>query len=79
MPKKKSASLTLVLSPQSAAAFDVVFGFYTATAVFLLLLGLGSALAAASPAFLEAFQDAAVSGSRFAPVSTVVVATAPLA
>jgi len=79
MPKKKSASLTLVLSPQSAAAFDVVFGFYTATAVFLLLLGLGSALAAASPAFLEAFQDAAVSGSRFAPVWTVVVATAPLA
>src|SRR2546428_2027041 len=78
MAKKKYASLTLVLSPQSAAAFDVVFGLYTAIAVFLLLLGLGSALAAGSPAILEAFQDAAVSGSRFAPVWTIVVATAPL-
>jgi hypothetical protein len=78
MAKKKSAGLTLVLSPQSAAAFDAVFGLYMATAVFLLLLGLGSALAAASPAILEAFQDAAVSGSPFAPVWTVVVATAPL-
>jgi hypothetical protein len=78
MPKKKSPGGRLVISAQSAAAFDVVFGLYTATAVFLLLLGLGSALAAASPAILEAFQDAAVSGSRFAPVWTVVVATVPL-
>jgi hypothetical protein len=78
MATKKVANLTLVLSPQSAAAFDVVFGLYTATAVFLLLLGLGSAMAASSAAILEAFQDAAVSGSRFAPVWTVVVATVPL-
>ena len=54
MAKKNSARL--VLSPQSAAVFDVVFGLYTATAVFLLLLGLGSALAAASATILEAFQ-----------------------
>jgi hypothetical protein len=78
MPKNQSPGSSLLISAQSAAAFDVVFGLYTATAVFLLLLGLGSALAAASPAIVEAFQDAAVSGSRFAPVWTVVVATAPL-
>jgi hypothetical protein len=78
MPMKHSPGRRLVLSAQSAAAFDVVFGLYTATAAFLLLLGLGSALAATSPAILEAFQDAAMSGSRFAPLWTMVVATAPL-
>ena len=50
----------------------------TAAAVFLLLVGLGSALAAASPAITEALQDAALSGSRFAPVWKIVVQTAPL-
>jgi hypothetical protein len=68
----------LVFSRRSAAAFYVVFGLYTAAAVFLLLLGLGSALAAASPTILDAFQDGALSGSRFAPVWTIVVQTAPL-
>ena len=66
MPKEPSGG-TLVFSPRSAAAFYAVFGLYTAAAVFLLLLGLGSALAAASPAILDAFQDGALSGSRFAP------------
>src|SRR5437667_6190353 len=77
MPKEPSGG-TLVFSPRSAAAFYAVFGLYTAAAVFLLLLGLGSALAAASPAILDAFQDGALSGSRFAPVWTIVVQTAPL-
>ena len=78
MAKNKFAGLGLVLSPRSAAAFDLVFGLYTATAAFLLLVGLGSALAAASPAILDAFQDGALSGSGFAPVWKIVVATAPL-
>jgi len=55
-----------------------VFGLYTAAALFLLLLGLGSAVAAASPAILEVFQDAAVGGSQFAPMWRIVVQTAPL-
>src|ERR1700694_4493899 len=63
---------------RSVPAFYVVFGLYNAAALFLLLLGLGSALAAASPAVLEVFQDAAVGGSRFAPVWRVIVQSAPL-
>jgi hypothetical protein len=75
---KQSPGGRLLISARSATAYHVVFGLYTSTAVFLLLLGLGSALAAASPAILQAFQDAAMSGSRFASVWRIVVATAPL-
>jgi len=63
---------------RSVAAFYAVFALYTAAAASLLLLGLGSALAAASPAILDAFQDAAMSGSPFASVWRVVVQTTPL-
>src|SRR3984893_684423 len=63
---------------RSVPVFYVVFSLYTATAAFLLLLGLASALAAASPAILEVFQDAAVGGSRFAPMCRVIVQSAPL-
>src|SRR5437879_10446038 len=63
---------------RSVPAFYVVFSLYTAAALFLLLLGLGSALAAASPALLEVFQDAAGGGSRFAPMWRVIVQSAPL-
>src|SRR5437762_1165519 len=63
---------------RSVPAFYVVFGLYTAAALFLLLLGLGSALAAASPALLEVFEDAALSGSRFAGMWRVIVQSAPL-
>jgi hypothetical protein len=59
-------------------AFYAVFGLYTATALFLLLLGLGAALAATFPPVLEAFQDAALSGSRLGPVWRLIVQTAPL-
>src|SRR5437762_9665333 len=78
MSKTTSTGLMQVFSSRSAAAFKVVFSLYTATAVCLLLLGLGSALAAASPAIMEAFQDAAQSGSHTAPVWTLIVQTAPL-
>src|SRR6266571_5346592 len=64
---------------RSVPAFYVVFSLYTAAAAFLLLLGLGSALAAASTTIFEVFQDAALSGSRFAPVWRIIVQAAPLA
>jgi len=63
---------------RSVPAFYVVFSLYTAAAAFLLLLGLGSALAAASPAIFEVLQDAAGGGSRFAPMWRVIVQSAPL-
>jgi len=63
---------------RSVPAFYAVFSLYTATAAFLLLLGLGSALAALSPAILEAFQDAAQSASPFASVWKVLVQSTPL-
>src|SRR5438105_12069728 len=63
---------------RSVPAFFAVFGLYTAAALFLLLLGLGSALAASSPAIFEVFQDAAGGGSRFAPMWRVIVQSAPL-
>src|SRR5438128_8899332 len=63
---------------RSVPAFHVVFSLYTAAAAFLLLLGLGSALAVASPAIFEVFQDAAGGGSRFAPMWRVIVQSAPL-
>jgi hypothetical protein len=62
----------------SVPAFYVVFSLYTAAAAFLLLLGLGSALAAASPAIFEVFQDAALGGSRFVPIWRVIVQSASL-
>jgi hypothetical protein len=51
-----SLSLRVVL--RSARLFYVVFGMYTAAAVFLLLVGVGSALATLSGTILDAFQDA---------------------
>lgn len=63
---------------RSVPAFYTVFGLYTAAALFLLLLGLGSALAAASPTLLEVFQDAALSGSRLAAMWRLIVQSAPL-
>jgi len=62
---------------RSVPAFYVVFSLYAAAAAFLLLLGLGSALAVASPAIFEVFQDAAGGGSRFAPMWRVIVQSAP--
>jgi hypothetical protein len=58
--------------------FYLVFGMYTTAAVFLLLLGLGSALAGLSTPILEVFQDAAHSAVPLAPVWQGVVQSAPL-
>jgi hypothetical protein len=63
---------------RSAAAFHVLFALYTATACFLLLLGLASAVASVSAAALDAFQDGAQSGSAFGPLWRLIVQTAPL-
>jgi hypothetical protein len=63
---------------RSVPAFYVVFSLYAAAAAFLLLLGLGSALAAASPSIFDVLQDAAGGGSRFAPMWRVIVQSAPL-
>src|SRR5216683_1383895 len=82
MPDKRSGVRSVVAHrwalARSVPAFYSVFSLYAAAAAFLLLLGLGSALAAASPAILEVFQDAAVGGSRFAPTWRIVVHSAPL-
>src|SRR5436190_24005743 len=63
---------------RSAAAFYAVFALYTATAGFLLLLGLASSIASVSPAAFDAFQDGAQSGSSFGPLWMLIVQTAPL-
>jgi hypothetical protein len=63
---------------RSVPAFYVVFSLHAAAAAFLLLLGLGSALAAASPSIFDVLQDAAGGGSRFAPMWRVIVQSAPL-
>ena len=82
MPEKRRRTRSVVALrwtlARSVPAFYVVFSLYTAAAAFLLLQGLGSALAAASPALLEVFQDAAFGGSRFAPMWRVIVQSAPL-
>jgi hypothetical protein len=62
----------------SVAPFGVAFAVYTAAAVFLLVLGIGAALAAVSPAIAEAFHEAAVDGGRLEPVWRTMVAAAPL-
>jgi hypothetical protein len=64
---------------RSAVAFYAVFALYTATAGFLLLLGLGSSIASISATAMDAFQDGAQSGSTFAPLWTLIAQTAPLA
>src|SRR6516162_4976074 len=71
-------SFSLRVVARSVHLFYLVFGMYTAAAVFLLLLGLGSALALLSTKILGAFQDAAQSSSPLAPVWQVVVQAAPL-
>jgi hypothetical protein len=73
-----TASFSLRVVARSVALFYLVFGTYTTAAVFLLLLGLGSALAGLSTPILGAFQDAAWSSSPLAPVWQVVVQSAPL-
>jgi hypothetical protein len=82
MPEKRRRGQSVVALrrtlSRSVHTFYAVFGLYMAAALFLLLLGLGSALAAASTAILELVQDAALSGSRFAPMWRVIVQSAPL-
>jgi hypothetical protein len=62
----------------SVASFGVAFAVYTAAAVFLLVLGMGAALAAGSPPVADAFRDAAVDGGRIEPVWRTMLAAAPL-